>query len=427
MKVSLTAIFVLLAGLIHAENPTVGFVDVDGAIGPATSSYLSRAVKKAAEIKSECLIVQLDTPGGLLESTKEIVQVFYQARLPVVVYVAPTGANAGSAGCFITLAADIAVMAPNTSIGAAHPVELGSFGAQKSDDVMTKKIENFAASYIEAIADKRHRNAEWAKSAVRESASITAEQALASKVIDLIAEDVPSLLRQLDGRVINGQVLHTAEAKIVTIPMVARERIFQLLWRPEVLFILMLIAIYGIIGELSNPGAILPGVAGAIALILALYMGAILPLNIAGVALIVLACVLFVTDVFAPTHGVLTAGGLVSFLLGSLLLFEGAGPAFHLSLGMILPATALTGAFFIFIVGAGLRAQRLPVRVGHESMIGQTVAPLTRITADSGKVRIDGEYWNARSDTPIEAGQAAKVVGIHGLTLHVQPETKAPL
>ncbi|MGH6991454.1 MAG: NfeD family protein, partial [Stellaceae bacterium] len=350
---------------------------------------------------------------------------FYSSPVPVVVYVAPSGANAGSAGCFITLAADIAAMAPNTSIGAAHPVELGglSLGEKKDDDVMAKKLENFAASYIEAIADKRHRNVEWAKSAVRESASITAEKAFELKVVDVIAKDVPDLLRQIDGRTLETHVLHTAGAEVVPIPMLAREQVFQLLWRPEVMFVLMLIAIYGIIGELSNPGAILPGVAGGIALILALYMGSVLPINIAGVALILLAVALFIVDVFAPTHGILTAGGIIAFCLGALLLFGDAGPGFQLSLAAIVPGTVVTAAFFFFVIGAGLRAQRLPVRVGREIMLGRVTPAVSRIDAVAGKVFIEGEYWNARSDTPIESGQPVEIVKIAGLTLTVKPKT----
>ena len=405
----------------------VSLIQIDGAIGPSTAGYVSRAAKAAGAANSECLVIQLDTPGGLLDSTKEIVQAFYTSPVPVVVYVAPSGANAGSAGCIITLAADIAAMAPNTSIGAAHPVELGGLGDKAPDEIMTKKLENFAASYIEAIADKRHRNADWAKAAVRESASITAEKALDLKVIDLIARDLPDLLRQLDRREAGGRTLHTAAAEVERLPMLVRERVFQLLWRPEVMFILMLIAIYGIIGELSNPGAILPGVAGAIALILALYMASVLPINIAGLALIAFAVALLVADVFAPTHGVLTVGGIISFFLGSLLLFEGAGPAFHLSLTMIVPATVITALFFIFVLGAGLRAQKLPIRAGRETMLGKVTPALTPIGPDGGKVFVEGATWNARSETPVDSGRPVEIVGIAGLTLLVKPKTPEAL
>jgi membrane-bound serine protease (ClpP class) len=423
----------VVAGLIArsafaAPDRTVELISINGAIGPATADFVSRATRTAGEARAECLVIQLDTPGGLLDSTKQIVQAFYASPVPIVVYVAPSGANAGSAGCFITLAADVAAMAPNTSIGAAHPVELGGgFGGggneKKPDDIMAKKLENFATSYIEAIAEKRHRNVEWAKSAVRESASITAEKALDLKVIEVIAKDLPELLQRLDGREINGRTLRTAGAQVITIPMLARERVFQLLWRPEIMFVLMLVAMYGIIGELSNPGTILPGVAGAIALILALYMSSILPISIAGLSLILLAIALFIIDVFATTHGVLTAGGIVAFFLGSLLLFEPAGPGFRLSLTVIVPATVITAAFFLFVIGAGLRAQRLPRRVGRETLLGRTVAALTPITAVAGKVFVEGEYWNAHSDTPVDAGRPVEIVGIEGLTLHVKPKT----
>src|SRR5205807_2509638 len=259
----------------------------------------------------KCLIIQLNAPGGLLDSTQTIVQSFLGSPVPVVVYVAPTGATATSAGCFVTIAASVAAMAPATTIGAAHPVTLGgnpTASEQKPDDTMKQKLENFSVSYMEAIAVRRHRNVEWAKSAVRESASITAEKALELKVIDLIAVDLPELLKQLNGRVVDGKTLKTAGAETVEIKMSASERVFQKLWRPEVMFILMLIAIYGIIGEMTTPGAILPGVVGAIALILALYMAAILPVNVTGLVLIGLAFLLFIFDVYAPTHGVLTVG-----------------------------------------------------------------------------------------------------------------------
>lgn len=415
----------LAAGLLIgpawlARAETVELIQLNGVIGPATASYVARAIKQATGQGAQCLIVQLDTPGGLLDSTKEIVQAVYASPVPVVVYVAPAGATAGSAGCFITLAADVAAMAPNTSIGAAHPVSLGTTGELQPDPVMKQKLENFATSFIESIAAKRKRNVEWAKSAVRESASITAEQALATNVIDLIAEDVPRLLQQLDGREAKGRTLRTAAAQVVEVPMLAREKVFQVIWRPEVMFILMLVAIYGIIGELSNPGAILPGVAGAIALILALYMAAILPINIAGLALIVLAIGLFIADVFAPTHGVLTAGGIISFFLGALMLFDRSEPGFRLSLAYIIPATVMTAGFFIFVVGAGLRAQLLPVKAGRETMLGKTGPALVVIGPQGGKVFVEGEYWNAVSDAPIEAGQAVEIVGIAGLTLKVK-------
>ena len=411
----------LLSVAVHAAQ--VGLVKINGAIGPATASYLSRAIGVAFRQHDQCLIVQLDTPGGLLESTKNIVQDFYASKVPIVVYVAPSGACAGSAGVFITLAADVAAMAPHSSLGAAHPVQIGATGgAEKMNSVMKEKLENYASAFIETIAEKRHRNVEWARSAVLESKATTAEKALASNVVDLIADNIPDLLIQLNGRHVNGNILHTAGATVVPIRENASEKLFQVIWRPEVMFLLMLVAMYGIIGELSNPGAILPGVVGALALILLLYMSSILPVNVTGVVLICLAVVLFIIDVFTPTHGVLTFGGIVSFFLGAMMLFNQAGPGFQLSLRWIIPATLLTAAFFVFVVAKGIRAQFRPPLTGRESMIGKVVAAQSRIDAVSGKVFMEGEIWNAVSDTPVEAGQLVEVTGMTGLTLQVKPK-----
>jgi membrane-bound serine protease (ClpP class) len=416
---------ITLSALGAARPAQVALIRIDGAIGPATANYIARAIDVAAAERDECLVIQLDTPGGLLESTKQIVQTFYAAKVPVVVYVAPSGAVAGSAGVFVTLAADIAVMAPNTTIGAAHPVEIGTGGgAEPTDSVMKTKLENYASSFIESIANRRHRNVEWARSAVLQSVATTAEKALDLKVIDLIADDMPQLLQRVDGRTVGNRTLHTANATVVEIPMSAGEHLFQLIWRPEVMFLLMLVAMYGIIGELSSPGAILPGVAGAIAVILLLFMSATLPVNAAGLALIGLAVALFIIDAFAPTHGVLTGGGIVAFFLGALLLFSHAGPGFRLSLAWIIPATVTTAAFFMFGVAKGIQAQFRPARVGTETMLGRTVTARSRIDSQGGTVFIEGERWNAVSDTPVEAGQAAEVTAIEGLTLKVKPQSQ---
>ena len=398
----------------------VAFINIDGAIGPATASYISRTIDEAKTQSVQCLVIQLNTPGGLLDSTQKIVQSFLGSPVPIVVYVAPTGATATSAGCFITLAASVAAMAPATTIGAAHPVSIGGFpsgGEEKTDETMKQKLENFSVSYMETIAGKRQRNVEWAKSAVKESASITAQKALELKVIDLIATDMPDLLQKLNGRVVDGKPLKTAGAQVTEIRMSPAERVFQKLWRPEVMFILMLIAIYGIIGEMTSPGAILPGVVGAIALILALYLAAILPVNVAGLVLIGLALMLFIFDLYTPTHGVLTVGGIIAFLIGSLMLFDRADPLFRLSLSLIIPATLVTAGFFAFVIGKGLRAQLLPVKVGKETLIGKTVTALTPIDSRHGRIFVEGEYWNAVSDAPIEKDEEAEIVAVHGLTI----------
>jgi membrane-bound serine protease (ClpP class) len=419
------ALWPLQATAVAAEK--VSLINIDGAIGPATASYISRSMEKARTKNAQCLVIRLNTPGGLLDSTQTIVQSFLGSTVPVVVYVAPTGATATSAGCFITIAASIAAMAPATTIGAAHPVSLGGIPSgreEKPDETMKQKLENFSVSYIETIAARRHRNIEWAKSAVRESASISAEKALELKVIDLIAADLPDLLKQLNGREVDGKKLKTAGAEVSEIEMSASEHVFQRLWRPEVMFILMLIAIYGIIGEMTTPGAILPGVVGAIALILALYLAAILPVNVTGLALIGFALMLFIFDVYAPTHGILTVGGVISFLIGSLMLFDRADPLFRLSLSYIIPATLVTAAFFVFVIGKGLGAQLLPVRAGAETMVGKTGTTLTPIDSRGGRIFIEGEYWNAVSDRFIEKGEPAEIAAVQGLTLKVKTKEK---
>lgn len=399
-------------------SPLVYQIRVEGSISPATSSYIQRSVAIANEEGVEALILQLDTPGGLLNSTKEIVQSFLGSNVPIIVYVAPRGASAGSAGVFITLSAHIAAMAPATNIGAAHPVQMGGASV---DSVMGEKITNYAESYIETIAKERNRNVEWARSAVRSSASITAEQALEINVIDVIADNRDDLMNKVDGRIINGDTLQTRDARIEEMEPTLAEKLLRYLFQPEIMFILMLVAIYGLIGEISNPGAIFPGVTGAIALILLLYTISVIPINIAGFALIGLALVLFVAEAFTPTFGLLTIGGAVTFFLGSLLLFQDLPSGFRLSWGWLIPFTILTALFFAFVVSAGLRSQFSGVKSGSNIMVGQVAEVVQPINQNSGKVFFDGEYWNARSSNPIQQGEHCRIERVEGLLLHVQP------
>src|SRR5271154_6431375 len=413
-------ISIAIAGLVFGAAAThaaqVGLIKINGAIGPATANYISRALDLAANQNDECLVIELNTPGGLANSMDDIVQSFYAAKLPVVVYVSPEGAMAGSAGVYITLAADIAAMAPHTIIGAAHPVDMGN-ESETTNSIMMQKIGNAYTTVMQTIAEKRHRNVEWAKSSVTDSKAITSEEALKMNVIDLIATNVPDLLQKL-----NDKKMKTVGANVVEIPMSVGEKFFQLFWQPQVMMLLLLIAIYGIIAEMSHPGAIFPGVAGALALILLLYMSATLPLNIAGVALIILALALFVIDIFSPTHGVLTGGGIIAFFLGALMLFNHAPSGYHLPMSWIVSTTLVTAAFFVFFVSKGIRAQFKPVQAGAETMLGKTVNALSRIDSTGGKVFIEGEHWNAVSETPVEAGQPVEITGITGLTLKVKPK-----
>src|SRR3984957_638104 len=412
-------ISIAIAGLVFGAAAThaaqVGLIKINGAIGPATANYISRALDLAASQNDECLVIELNTPGGLANSMDDIVQDFYASRVPVVVYVSPEGAMAGSAGVYITLAADVAAMAPHTTIGAAHPVSMGSED-ETTNSIMMQKVGNAYTKVMQNIAEKRHRNVEWAKSSVTDSKAITSEEALKMKVIDLIATNVPDLLQKLNGRSVSGKVLKTAGATVVEIPTILSEQFFQMFWQPEVMMLLMLAAVYGIIAEISHPGAIFPGVAGALALVLLLYMSATLPLNVAGVALVLLAIAFFIVDIFAPTHGVLTVGGIIAFFLGVMMLFNHAPAGYRLPMGWVIATTLVTAAFFIFIVSKGIRAQFLPAQVGAEIMIGKIVSAKSAIDARGGKVFIEGELWNAVSETPVEAGQNVEVTGREGLT-----------
>jgi membrane-bound serine protease (ClpP class) len=403
---------------------TVAVITVEGTISPTTTNYIRRGIKEANEMGAQCLIVEMDTPGGLLTSTKNIVQAFLDSDdLPIVVYVSPEGASAASAGTFITMASHIAAMAPATNIGAASPVQISpGGGTSQPDTVMQKKIFNYSESYIETIAERRGRNAEWAISAVRDGESVTADEALELNVIDLIANDRQELLEKIDGRTAAGQTLQTRGAEIKEIPTNMAEYLFGFIIRPEVILILTMIAIYGIIGEVTNPGAIIPGVAGVIALILLLFASAAMPLNIAGFALIGLAIILFIAEAFTPAFGLLIAGGSVSFFLGALMLFQDLPDDMSLSWGWLIPATALTALFFFWIATEGIRIQFTETHTGKESMIGKRAEVTDTVNAgQGGRIFVSGEYWNAVSEEKIEEGKYCEIVEINGLNVKVRP------
>lgn len=413
--------FILLIPFLSLAQRVVS-IRVDGTINPASAAFIHNSIKKADDQKAECLIIYLNTPGGLLKSTRVIVGDILESPVPVIVYVSPGGAHAGSAGIFITLAAHIAAMAPGTNIGAAHPVAMQSM----LDSVMNEKATNDAAAFIRAIAGKRNRNAQCAEEAVRKSISMTENEAIEKNMIDLIAQNTEELMKLIDGKSIitssGAKILHTREATLELSEMGAFEKVLDMISDPNISYILLLLGLYGIMFELYNPGAILPGIIGVICLTMAFYSMHTLPINYAGLALIVFAIILFLLEIKVVSHGVLTIGGVISLLLGSLMLYrtEGAIEVKRISLSVIISSVMISTLFFFFVLGAGLRAQRLRPVTGVEGMIGEIGESLETL-APSGAVRVHGEIWRAESlSGTISKSARIKVAGIENLTLLVE-------
>ncbi len=406
--------------------PPVDYAEVEGIIGPVTAEFIVHAIDRAEQDGAGLLIIGLDTPGGLDPSMRIIVKRIFNARVPICIYVYPPGARAASAGVFITMAAHIAAMAPGTNIGAAHPVAMG----QQMDSTMAEKVTNDAVAYIRSIARKRGRNEAWAERAVRESVSLPAKDAVDQGVVDLLADNLEDLLKKLDGRAIamDGDTitLETKGAEIRRIRMGLRERILSILANPNVAYILLVLGFYGLFFELSNPGAILPGVLGAISLILAFYSFQTLPVNYAGVLLIVLAMILFIAEIKIQSHGMLALGGGVSLLMGSLMLFNTDVPFLRVSWATIAWVLGLTLLFFFVVVAKGIQAQRRKPTTGLEGMIGLKGEAKTRITPQGGTVLVHGELWRAISQTEIPKGARVIVKGYEGMTLFVEPSEPPP-
>jgi membrane-bound serine protease (ClpP class) len=410
---------VLLCVLFGAGEIYVG--ELDGVISPASSSYLLRSIKLAEESDAACLIMQLDTPGGLDISMREIAKRILNAEVPVVIYVAPKGARAASAGVFILYASHVAAMAPGTNVGAAHPVNMGS---QEVDSVMAEKVTNDAVAYLTAIAKDRGRNEEWAEQAVRQSASVDAERAHAIGVCEILADDVSDLITQLNGRIVevNGEE-HTLQTEGHTqkqVSMTLKERLLLLLTNPNIAYIFLLLGIYGLFFELQNPGMIFPGVVGAICIILGFYALHLLPVNYAGVALIFLSAILFVLEIYTTSNGLLTIGGIVALIFGSIILFESDVPFLRLSWEVIMFAVVIIAAFFIFLAFLGVRAQFGKRQTGQEGIVGETGVAKTKIDQSGGTVFIHGEFWNAVSDTAIKKDAQVRVVSVDSMTLKVE-------
>jgi membrane-bound serine protease (ClpP class) len=409
-----------LSGDAEEKSP-VYVIEVEGIINPATAKFIIESIDQAGKEGAQCLIIELDTPGGLMDSMRNIVKKILTSNIPIIVYVGPSGARAASAGVFITLSAHIAVMAPSTHIGAAHPVTLGAEG--KESKTMTDKIVNDTVSYIKTIAKTRGKNVDWAEKAVRKSVSITEEEALKQNVIDMISPDLQDLLSRLDGKVIKFDgVSRTLLTKGVTpkrVQMSWRYRLLDTISNPTIAYILLMLGIYGIFFELSNPGAILPGVVGGIFLILAFYALQMLPINFAGLALILFAIILFIAEVKVVSHGLLAVGGVISLLLGSLMLIETPTEYMKISLSVIIPAVLVSAAFFTFAVTKAIKARLAKPTTGTEGLVGEIGTASTPI-APEGKVSIHGEFWNATSDQKIDVGERVQVIEMTNLRLKVK-------
>jgi membrane-bound serine protease (ClpP class) len=415
-------VFALLAltSPASAAPQPVATIEIEGVISPVTLRLVGLAIDRAQAERAQALIIQLDTPGGLERSMRAIVQRILNADVPVVVYVAPTGARAASAGVFITMAAHVAAMAPATNIGAASPVMVGGGTADKT---MMKKIENDAAAFIRTVAIERGRNADWAEKAVREAVAITERDALKLKVIDLIADSVPDLLDKIDGRTIKlpkGPVtLATKGAPVRPIEIGFRDRFLNVITDPNVAYVLMMLGMIGLFFELSNPGVVLPGVIGGISLILAFFAFQSLPINYAGLLLILFGIVLLVAEIKIVSHGILAIGGMISMALGSLMLFDAPEVGFRVSWWVIGPTVAATAGLFLFVVAAGVRALGRPASTGTEGLVGKTATVRERLGPE-GQVMVSGEIWRAVAEgEPLEPGAQVRIVGVDGLTLRV--------
>src|SRR4051812_36548094 len=409
-----------IAPPVEAQATAGSIMDVRarGIVNPTLAQYLSRTIDQAEQDGAPALVIEMDTPGGLDSSMRQIIQRILASRVPVVVYVSPPGSRAGSAGVYITYAAHVAAMAPNTNIGSATPVSMGESGEQQMSPEMRAKVTNDAVAYIRSLAEQRGGNADWAEKAVREGANVTAQEAVKTGVVDLMANDVDDLLRQVDGRTVataGGPVtLHTAGAPVQRVEMGLVDELLHAISDPTIAYILISLGTMGMFFELSSPGAILPGVAGGICLLLGFYALGTLPVNYAGLLLMGFALLLFVVDVFAPTHGVLTLGGLISFVLGSLLLFNvpEAAPWLGLSLWTIVWVTAIMAGFFVIVAQLVARSHGLKPAVGREALIGQIGRAKTELTPD-GMVWVESAFWEATAQSgTIAAGERVEVVSL---------------
>jgi membrane-bound serine protease (ClpP class) len=435
---ALTCVWSLVAGAGTASAATVAVLDIGGPIGPATADYVERSFDKAIAEQADLIVLRMDTPGGLADSMRVIIQKILAAPVPVVGYVAPSGARAASAGTYILYACNVAAMAPGTNLGAATPIQIGgaSLAQPPSEDEpaepeakpgkpgLEDKMVNDAVAYIRSLAQLRGRNADWAEKAVREAASLSASEALSADVIDLISADLNDLLAKIDGRKVEvgsqERTIETASAVVMTLEPDWRTELLGLITNPNVAYILMLIGIYGIILEFYNPGMVFPGVTGAISLLLALYAFRVLPVSYAGLALIGLGLALMVAEMLVPSFGTLGLGGIVAFVVGSIMLMDTDAPGFGISWQVVGGVALAASSLLLLLMWMLARSQRQPVVTGQEEMIGSH-ARVVSWDRQSGRVQVHGEIWQAHGPEELAPGQEVRVKAIEGLTVEVEP------
>ncbi len=425
----------------EAAQPLVVELHVDGAISPASADYIVRGIEDANARHAEAVVLTMDTPGGLSSSMRDVIKAILASDAPVIGYVAPSGARAASAGTYIMYACHVAAMAPATNIGAATPVSIGGGGTlpvpspgstngkpatQPTESTETLKVTNDAVAYIRALAERRDRNADWAEKAVREAVSVSADEALKLHVVDLIAPSVTQLLIDVDGRkvetVAGTRVLHTRGGEIESITPGWRSRFLGVIANPSVAYILLLLGLGGLVMEGMHPGGILPGVVGAICLLLALYAFQLLPVNFAGLGLIILGVILIVSEAFVPAYGILGTGGVISFVIGSVILMHTGVPGYGVALPVVVGVAIAAAGILVGIVWMALRSHKSPVVSGREEMVG-AIGEVVEDFEGRGTIHVHGERWQARSDVPLKRGQTVAVTAMHGLILTVKPVT----